>query len=297
VHYHALGPALFSFVPRLFGKKTVVTVQGLDWQRRKWSGLARLVLRAGEWASVFLPNRTVVVSQSLEKYFRSKYKTDAIYIPNGAELRTQHSGPRLREFGVAPKKYVLFLGRFSPEKKCDMLIDAFEAMSAEIDVEMKLVLAGGPSYTDGYAAQLRRRESDRTLFLDWVAGDGFEELLTNAALFVLPSDMEGLSLSLLEAMGAGVCVLASDTPENREAVEECGFTFKAGDAPELRRMLSLLLNDNDLRKAAGESARQRIKQHYLWERVTAQIDAVYRDLAPQPAPELLEHSEAVRKSA
>ncbi len=109
--------------------------------------------------------------------------------------------------------------------------------------------------------------------------------------------MEGMSLSLLEAMGAGVCVLASDTPENQEVIADCGFTFQAGEASDLQRMLSLLLNDDDLREASGESARIRVKQLYLWKSVTAQIDALYRELVPQPAPKVLARPEALRKSA
>jgi len=297
VHYHALGPALFSFFPRLFGKKTVVTVQGLDWQRRKWSSLAQLVLKAGEWAAATLPSKTVVVSNTLQRYFRTKYKTDAIYIPNGADLRAPRGGLHLEQFGLRTKKYVLFLGRLSPEKNCDLLIDAFEAAYPEIRMEMKLVFAGGSSYTSGYADQLRKRQTNRILVLDWIAGETFEELLTNAALFVLPSDMEGMSLSLLEAMGAGVCVLASDTPENQEVIADCGFTFRAGEASDLQRMLCLLLNDDDLREASGKSARTRVNQLYLWKSVTAQIDALYRDLVPQPAPKVLARPEALRKSA
>jgi glycosyltransferase involved in cell wall biosynthesis len=107
------------------------------------------------------------------------------------------------------------------EKNCQLLVDAFE----KIKTPLKLVLAGGSSYTDEYVCSLRKHASDRIIFLDWLSGDALAEVLTNAALFVLPSDLEGLSLSLLDAMGAGVCVLASDTPENKEAIADTGFTF------------------------------------------------------------------------
>jgi glycosyltransferase involved in cell wall biosynthesis len=277
VHYHALGPSWFSFLPRMFGKKTLVTVQGLDWQRRKWSWFARSVLKGGEWASARLPNQTVVVSRTLEKRFHSRYTTRAVYIPNGTEMRETRSGPHLRQFDLVPEEYVLFLGRFSPEKNCDLLIDAFE----RTDTTMKLVLAGGSSHTDCYADELRKHASERIKILDWLAGDALQEVLTNAALFVLPSDMEGLSLSLLEAMGAGLCVLASDIPENRELIEDCGFTFRIGDADDLRRMLTLILADEDLRAVTGQKARVRVEQNYLWDQVTAQIEATYRELVAQ----------------
>jgi len=278
VHYHTLGPSLFSFLPRLFGKKTVVTVQGLDWQRKKWSWLARKVLKLGEWASARWPNRTTVVSRTLQKHYLAQHSKETVYTPNGAQLRKRRHGPYLEKLGLVPNGYVLYLGRFSPEKNCDLLIDAFE----KARTPLKLVLAGGSSHTDKYVARLRQHESDRIQFLDWLSGDAFEEVLTNAALFVLPSDIEGLSLALLDAMGAGVCVLASDVPENREVIEDTGFVFKRGDVPDLQRMLGLLLSDARLREIAGGSAQQRVRQYYLWGKVAKEIAAVYEGVMSPP---------------
>ena len=278
VHYHTLGPSLFSYVPRLLGKKTVVTVQGLDWKRKKWSGFARGVLKLGEWASARLPNRTLVVSRTLQKHYRDQHVKDTVYTPNGTQIWKRRTGSHLEGFGLVPGGYVLYLGRFSPEKNCDLLVDAFE----RTETSMKLVLAGGSSHTDRYVARLRKHESARIKFLDWLSGDPLEEVLTNAALFVLPSDIEGLSLALLDAMGAGVCVLASDVPENCEVIEHTGFVFKRGDVGDLQRMLSLLLSDVRLREIAGGSAQQRIRQHYLWGDVAKEIAAVYTDLMSPP---------------
>lgn len=297
VHYHTLGPALFSFLPRFFGKQTLVTVQGLDWKRKKWSWVARWVLRIAEWAAARFPNKTIVASRTLQQYFRFKHNFTPVYIPNGTNLRKRRLGTLLKQFGLLAGKYVLFLGRFSPEKNCDLLIDAFEAAVAEIDPDTTLVLAGGSGHTDEYARRLRQRTTDRIVFLDWLSGEAFEEVLTNAALVVLPSDLEGMSLSLLEAMGAGICVLASDTPENCEVIADCGFTFKAGDVDDLRRMLALLLNHSRLREPCGERARVRVQQNYLWERVTAEIETVYRDLMQQASSQVLAPSETARKSA
>ena len=215
VHYHALGPALFSFIPRLFGKKTVVTVQGLDWQRKKWGRIAATVLRLGERAAVRLPNATMVVSRVLEEHFQARYGAETVYVPNGTTVRERRTDSQILEWGLEPGNYILFLGRFSAEKNCHLLVKAFE----KIDTSVKLALAGGSSYSDAYASELRRHRGERVKVLDWVSGDALEELLSNAMLFVLPSDLEGMSLALLDAMGAGVCVLASDIPENRELVE------------------------------------------------------------------------------
>ena len=273
VHYHTLGPAVFSYIPRLFGARTVVTVQGLDWRRKKWGRIASAALRLGEWAAATLPDRTVVVSRALRNYFRHTYALETELIPNGTALTPRTSGPHLDKWGLRDNDYVLFMGRFSPEKNCDLLIRAF----LRTTTTAKLVLAGGSSYSDSYIQELRRNASDRVVFLNWVAGDAWQELLTNAALFVLPSDLEGLSLALLDAMGAGVCVLTSDVPENRELVDDVGFVFPRGDEAELARMLQLLLSDPDMRKRAGAAGRRRVQESYLWPQIARDLERVYMD--------------------
>ncbi len=151
VHYQCLGPALFSFLPRWFGKKTVVTVQGLDWQRRKWGRVASSILRLGERAAIRLPDATMVVSQTLQEYYRSHYGAGPAYVPNGTILRQRRTSERLSNWGLSPGHYILYLGRFSVEKNCDLLIQAYE----RIDTPVKLVLAGGSSHSDAYTRQLR----------------------------------------------------------------------------------------------------------------------------------------------
>ncbi len=271
VHYHALGPALFSFLPRLWGKKTTVTVQGLDWQRRKWGRVASTVLRLGEQASVSLPNGTMVVSQALQRRYRETHRIEALYVPNGGVLREKRAPKKILEWGLDPGKYVLFLGRFSPEKGCHLLVEAFE----QIGTDVKLVMAGASSYCDEYSRELRSHASDRIRMLDWVSGETLDELLTNAMLFVLPSDLEGLSLALLDAMGAGVCVLTSDVPENREVVDGAGFTFQRGSAGDLADRLRFLIANPAVREAAGKAAKRRIEDQYQWQTVAESIEKAY----------------------
>ena len=273
VHYHALGPALFSFIPRWFGKKTVVTVQGLDWQRRKWGRIAATVLRLGEKAAARLPDRTMVVSRTLERHYLATHGSSAIYVPNGTTIREKHLPAKLSRWGLQPDKYILFLGRFSPEKNCHLLIQAYE----KIDTPVKLVLAGGSSYSTEYEKKLRSHAGERVVLLNYVAGDELDELLTNAMLFVLPSDLEGLSLALLDAMGAGVCVLTSNIPENRELVENAGFTFEHGDVNDLERMLRLLMAEERVRQDAAQRGQEHVRQHYLWPGIAEEIEKVYLD--------------------
>jgi glycosyltransferase involved in cell wall biosynthesis len=274
VHYHALGPALFSFIPRLAGKKTVVTVQGLDWQRKKWGRIASTVLRLGERAAVNLPSSTMVVSRTLRQHYWENHRMETSYVPNGGILRERRFPDKILDWGLEPERYILFLGRFSPEKGCHLLVEAYQ----RLDTDIKLVMAGASSYCDDYARQLRTHASDRIKILDWVSGDALDELLTNAMLFVLPSDLEGLSLALLDAMGAGLCVLTSDVPENREAIEDAGFTFRRGDIADLSDRLRFLIANPAVREAAGEAAKRRIREQYQWSDIAGEIERVYFEM-------------------
>ena len=260
IHFHALGPVLFSIIPRGVGIKTAVTVQGLDWQRQKWGRVASTVLRMGEVASVRLPSATMVVSRSLEDSPRSARGANIL---RAKRWGAQATKPTEQDFGVGvgAGEYVLFLGRFSPEKGCHLLIEVFE----QLETDVKLVMAGAASYCDEYSRKLREHASDKLRMLDWVSGDTLDELLTNSMIFVLPSDMEGLSLALLDAMGASLCVLTSDVPENREVVEGAGFTFRQGSASDLAERLRFLIANPALREAAGRTARKRIEDQYQWQ--------------------------------
>jgi len=275
VHYHALGPALFSFFPRVMGRKTAVTVQGLDWQRKKWGRLASAVLQVGERAAVQLPNATMVVSQTLQRHYRETHGMEALYVPNGGLLRERSEPTKILEWGLEPGQYVLFLGRFSPEKGCHLLVEAFEQIETDVKTDVKLVMAGGASYCDDYSQELRSHASDRIRMLDWVSGQTLDELLTNAMMFVLPSDLEGLSLALLDAMGAGLCVLTSDVPENREVVDGAGFTFQRGSVADLADRLRFLIANPAVRKAAGRIAKKKIEEKYQWQKVAEDIEQAY----------------------
>jgi len=274
VHYQALGPALFSFIPRLAGKKTVVTVQGLDWQRKKWGRIASAVLRLGERAAVSLPTSTMVVSQALQKHYRGSYGVETSYVPNGGVLRERRLPDKIFDWGLEPGRYLLFLGRFSPEKGCHLLVEAYE----RLDTDIKLVMAGASSYCDDYSRGLQAHAGERIKMLDWVSGEALDELLTNAMVFVLPSDLEGLSLALLDAMGAGLCVLSSDVAENREAVDDAGFTFRRGDVADLADRLRFLIANPAVREAAGQAAKRRVREHYQWPMIAAEVERVYFEM-------------------
>jgi len=236
--------------------------------------VASAVLQLGERASVRLPNGTMVVSRALQERYREVHQTESFYVPNGGLLRDRSEPRAILEWGLEPGKYVLFLGRFSPEKGCHLLVEAFE----KLDTDVKLVMAGASSYCDEYSRELRTHASDKIRMLDWVSGETLDELLTNAMIFVLPSDLEGLSLALLDAMGAGLCVLTSDVPENREVVDGAGFTFERGNATDLAERLRFLIANPAVREAAGKTARKRIEEQYQWQQIAEDIERVYFEM-------------------
>lgn len=277
VQFHALGSAPFAVLPRIVGKKTVVSVRGLDGQRAKWGAAARAYLTLCEWASVHCPTSTGVVSRELREYYRRTYGADTTYIPNGVTLRDRRGTEALTAFGLTGRNYVLYVGRLTPEKDCQVLIDAFEA----IETPLKLVFVGGSSYADEYVARLKRHESERILFLGFQTGETLEALFCHAYVYVLPSRIEGLSISLLEAMGWGNCVLTSDIPENRELVDGCGFTFRTGDVGDLRRMLQHLIGSPDAVSLAGQASRELIEREYDWDTIALRTEAMFRRVLGQ----------------
>jgi glycosyltransferase involved in cell wall biosynthesis len=259
-------------------------VQGLDWQRRKWGWLASKVLQFGEKASVHFPDGTMVVSRALQTRYREQHGVDAFYVPNGGALRQRKEPRAILEWRLQPADYVLYLGRFSPEKGCHLLVEAFE----QLETNTKLVMAGGSSYCDEYSRRLRTHASDRIRMLEGVSGDTLDELITNAMIFVLPSDLEGLSLALLDAMGASLCVLTSDVPENREVVDGAGFTFQRGNATDLADRLRFLIANPAIREAAGRAARSRIEDHYQWQKIAENIERAYLEILKKDSATVLE---------
>jgi glycosyltransferase involved in cell wall biosynthesis len=210
----------------------------------------------------------------LQQHYRTGHGIDTFYVPNGGLLRDLEIPRKILEWDLYPGRYILFLGRLSPEKGCHTLVEAFESLQTDV----KLVLAGPSSYCDDYSRQLRSHAGDHITMLDWVSGSALDELLTNAMLFVLPSDIEGLSLALLDAMGAGLCVVTSDVPENQEAVEGAGFTFRQGDAADLADRLQFLIANPAVREAAGQAAKRRVREQYQWPGIAQQVERVYFDM-------------------
>jgi glycosyltransferase involved in cell wall biosynthesis len=276
VHYHALGPSVFSGLPRAVGSKTVVTVHGLDWERGKWGRLAAWFLRNCEIPAIHFPNRTIVVSKTLKEYFARKHGSETVLIPNGANAGVYRPMNKLKKYGLDQHRYVLFVGRLVPEKGCHHLLEAFR----KLDTNVRLVMAGGSSFSDGYVELLEkiRGGDERIVMLGYVYGDILDELWSNAYLVVQPSILEGLSISLIEAISHGKCVLASDIPENLEVVSDCAVTFQTRDVDDLREKMGHLLTNPGVVAEVAQRCRLHAERHYSWNRIVDATESVYLDL-------------------
>lgn len=274
-HYQAEGPALLSWLPRIARKATVVTIHGQDWRRQKWGPVSTAVLRASEWVSFKVPQATISVSESLAEELEAVYGRRAIFIPNGVSLVAGSDEAVLEEHGLERGRYVLFASRLVPEKGCHYLLEAWRAGGFD---GYKLVIAGGTSYSDGYVDELKAVADASVVFTGYEYGPRLASLFRNAALFVLPSDLEGLPIVLLEALGYGTPVLASDIVQNREVLSGRGSFFAAGSPDDLRRMLEWCLRRRAELKDEAENARGVIADQYDWDAVTDQTLEVYRSL-------------------
>lgn len=237
VHIHAEGPAFFSWLPKMFGKRVVVTIHGVDWQREKWqSGFGSKFIRQGEKNAVKYADEIIVLSKGVQDYFKETYGRETHFIPNGVNRPQIRKANLITEkFGLKKDSYILFLGRLVPEKGIRYLVEAFK----NVKTDKKLVIAGGSSDTDPFMEELKglAKDDERILFTGFVQGAMLDELYSNAYIYTLPSDLEGMPLSLLEAMSYGNCCLVSDIPECAEVVEDKALIFKKADVQDLQEKL------------------------------------------------------------
>jgi glycosyltransferase involved in cell wall biosynthesis len=285
IHYHGVGPSLLSFLPKLLGSKAKVvsTFHCVDRKHQKWGLFARLLLRAGEYASAHYPDQTIVVSKTLQHYVAAEFGTSSVYIPNGIEpqpLRATRASGALERFALQPRQYIISVSRLIPHKGIHYLISAFRSMKTE----KKLVIVGDGFFTDEYVQYLHELAAGdpRIIFTGFQTGQELRELFTNAAVYVLPSEAEGLPIALLEAASYSVPLVASDIPENIEVLtatpRSLGLSFRTGDVDDLRRVLQQALRRPSAMKTMAKHARNIVNSKYNWDDVSKNTEAVYRRL-------------------
>ena len=274
VHFHAEGPCAMLWLPKLFGKRCIATVHGLDHQRAKWGNFASKYIMLGEKTAVKYADEIIVLSKGVEQYFADTYNRKTVFIPNGV------SRPNIRKpdlikskFGLDKNEYILYLGRIVPEKGLRYLISAFK----NVNTSKRLVIAGGASDTDEFLNELKELAGDdeRIIFTGFVYGQLLEELYSNAYVYTLPSDLEGMPLSLLEAMSYSNCCLVSSIAECADVVGDNAVIFEKGNTDDLCRKLQELCDDIKAVQEYKDGAANYICNRYNWDDVTDRTLQLY----------------------
>jgi glycosyltransferase involved in cell wall biosynthesis len=276
VHNHSVGAGAFGFLPRLRGIRTILQMHGIEWKRTRWSKFGIGVLRILEAMSLRSHNAYTAVSKTQCEFYRNHTGVKMIYIPTGADIKPHTPVQELVRLGLRGNDYILFASRLVREKGAHHLIQAFR----KLETDAKLVIAGDAKGEEDYKNELRRlAEGDhRILFPGYVEGRLLDELFSNALIYVQPSELEGLSIALLEAMSYGNCCLVSDIPENQEAIGKTGETFRNADPDDLQTRLARLLPAADRRQSLGQAARERVRREYSWDSVADRFEQLYTSL-------------------
>lgn len=274
LHFHAEGPCIMLWLPKLLGKKVVVTIHGLDWKRAKWGGFASDIIKSGEKMAAKYADEVIVLSKDVQDYFKETYGRDTHFISNGISKATKREANEIKtKYGIDKGEYIMTLSRVVPEKGIHYLLEAYR----EIDSDKKLVIAGGSSNARAYMDLIHKmaKEDKRVILTGFVKGTRLEELISNAYLYVLPSDVEGMSISLLEAMSYGNACLVSDIKENTDVVEDKAESFKHGDVEDLRQKLSLLLNNPNIVDNYRKNASEYICDRFSWDKMKEETEKLY----------------------
>jgi len=271
VHFHGMGNALFLPLLKPFGVKSVVTIDGPDWQRPKWGPLARAVLKLSARLCVRYADALIIDNFSAQDYFEKHFGTRGVYIPYGAHLERAEGTDALAEMGLEPCGYVIFVGRLIPDKGCHTLVDAWR----QVKTDMKLVLVGDNPYFQDYIRDLKARADERVLFPGYVFGEPYRQLVSNAYLYAHPLYVDGTSPSLLQAMGFGNCIVLSDIREAMDVAGDVGYSFRLGDAADLARVLQKLIDSPELVAAGRERSRRKVLEFYNWDKITDEHEALY----------------------
>lgn len=276
IHFHASGSCAMLWLPKLFGIPCVATLHGIDSLRGKWVGFASKYLRFGEKTAATHADALITLTESNRQYMLSTYGRDSIVIPNGITRPHFKKADLIHAFGLEKDSYILFLSRLVPEKGLHYLIEAYQGMKTDV----KLVIAGSGSHSGEYVAMIDRLigQNPNIIRTGFVEGELLEEIYSNAVLYVLPSDVEGMAISLMEALSYGCCCLVSDIPENIAVIQQYGMCFQRADVMDLRSKMEYLLSSGMERQRLSAGASEYIQATYHWEAITNRTLAVYESI-------------------
>jgi glycosyltransferase involved in cell wall biosynthesis len=273
VHFHGVGNAMFAPILRLFGKRTVITVDGFDWRRPKWGPTARWVLRRSfEWA-VKWADAVIADNRPVHDWIRSQLGGDTHLIHYGTDLSQVEGEEALARFGLKSREYMLFVGALVPDKGAHLLLEAYEGLATD----KKLVVVGDTPYFSDYADKLRSTQDKRVVFTGYLYGKEYRQLLQHAYVYAHPLLAEGTSPALLQAMAARNCVVVGDLPETLDVVGDTAIVFKRGDPVAMRERLGYALAHPEEVADRRARARRRVEEQFTWPRIAAQHAGVYEE--------------------
>lgn len=276
VHFHAEGPCAMLWLPKLFGKRCIATIHGLDWQRGKWGEFASKYIKFGEKCAAKYADEVIVLSHDAKDYFLCEYKRETRFIPIGIEKPTFRKAEKITEqYGLNGNDYILFFGRIVPEKGVRYLIEAYK----NIKTDKKLVIAGGSSDTNTFYSEMQElaKGDNRIIFTGFIDEETVEELYSNAYIYTLPSDVEGMPRSLLVALSFGCCCFISDIPEMTEITKGNAPTFEKSNVEDLMRKLQVLCDDiKEVEHYKEQALSMKIEEHYGWDDVAVKTLALYK---------------------
>ena len=282
IHFHGVGPALLSWIPRIFSPKTkvIVTMHCLDRYHQKWGYFARLMLRKGEWTGGTFGHKAIAVSKTIQNYFLNEYQKQTVYIPNGVRTAKPQNNSLLDQWNLQPEKYILMVSRLVKHKGAHYLLEAWQIarqQNSDILKDYKLVIVGDGVFTDGYVSGLRHiaRGDNSIIFTGWQKGQELEELYANALLLVHPSENEGLPITVLQAMAHAKSVLVSDISEHKEVIRDKYFWFDNTNVYSLAEKIAELVDNPDTLKEKGKTNQLLVQTNYNWEEIAKQTILLY----------------------
>ncbi len=285
IHYQAIGPSSLSWIIKIFKRKAVLvsTFHCQDYYHQKWGWLARKYLRFSEYLACKIPDGVIAVSQILCDYAFKKYGINSELIPNGSRANFDSGDKALKKWNLKEKRYILFVGRLIKHKGAHYLIEAFKQMedTSKVANNFKLVIVGDGFHTDVYVKYLKTISNGRKniIFTGNQTGKSLNQLFSHAYLYVQPSESEGLSIALLEAMGYGLAPLVSNIKENLEAVGKTSFTFEVKNINDLKNKLAYLLNKKSEVELMGAKAKKRAREKFSWESIAQKTIQAYHKIA------------------
>ncbi|PYS51030.1 MAG: glycosyl transferase family 1 [Acidobacteria bacterium] len=264
--------ALFALVPRLSGTPVALNVDGIERLRKKWGTAGRAYYRLSEYLATMIPNVVVSDAKVIRDYYLREYRKSSVMIVYGANCEQAKTTTILDQLGVRPRDYFLYVSRLEPENNAHVVVEAFE----KVATQKRLLIVGDAPYAQKYIERLKSTTDRRIHFPGAIYGAGYRELQSHAHAYVHATEVGGTHPALVEAMGAGNCVIVKDTPENREVVGDCGLFFQ--DAQNLVRRIEVTLTDGDLLERLRKKATARAKARYSWDAVTDAYEKLFRDL-------------------